>query len=407
MPTNAGVWVTGLGATTPLGNDVASTWTAMRAGENGIGTLSGDDWPDSLPVRIAAAVKADPAEALPRVHARKLDRCEQMAIVAAKEAWADAGSPEVDPERLAVVIGTGIGGVLSLLGQNRVLETTGPRKVSPNTVPMLMANGPASWVSMELNARGGAHTPVSACASGAEAVALGLDLIRSGRADVVVVGGSEASVHPFPITSFAQMRALSTENATPEKACRPFDATRSGFVLGEGAAVMVLERADHAKARGARAHGAVLGAGISSSAVHITASDTDGQVRAITKAMADGGLQPADIGHVHAHATSTPQGDLAEAQAIAKAVGTHPVVTATKSMTGHLLGASGALGAIVSILALRDGVVPPTRNLEQLDPEIDLDVVTGEQRRGEWKCALANSFGFGGHNVSLVVGPAV
>ncbi|MFJ3694184.1 beta-ketoacyl-[acyl-carrier-protein] synthase family protein [Streptomyces sp. NPDC090052] len=403
MATRTDVWVTGLGATTPLGGDVPRTWAAMTAGENGISSLDGESWARQLPVRIGARMRQDPAESLKRTEARRLDRCEQAALVCAREAWRDAGAPEVDPERLAVVIGTGTGGLLSLLGQNRVLEESGPRKVSPHTVPMLMANGPAAWVSIDLGARGGAHTPVSACASGAEAIAYGLDLIRAGRADIVVAGGSEASLHPLPLTAFAQMMALSTANDDPDGASRPFDAARGGFVLGEGAAVLVLESAEHARARTARAHGAVAGAGTTSSAQHITASDPDGQARAIRKALRDAELTPADIGHVHAHATSTPQGDLAEAEAVAAAVGTHPVVTATKSMTGHLLGASGALGAMAAILALRDGTVPPTRNLTRLDERVPLDVVTGSARKGRWDAALANSFGFGGHNVSLVL----
>ncbi|WP_405753890.1 beta-ketoacyl-[acyl-carrier-protein] synthase family protein [Streptomyces sp. NBC_01020] len=403
MATRTDVWVTGLGATTPLGGDVPRTWAAMTAGENGISSLDGESWARQLPVRIGARMRQDPAESLKRTEARRLDRCEQAALVCAREAWRDAGAPEVDPERLAVVIGTGTGGLLSLLGQNRVLEESGPRKVSPHTVPMLMANGPAAWVSIDLGARGGAHTPVSACASGAEAIAYGLDLIRAGRADIVVAGGSEASLHPLPLTAFAQMMALSTANDDPDGASRPFDAARGGFVLGEGAAVLVLESAEHARARTARAHGAVAGAGTTSSAQHITASDPDGQARAIRKALRDAELTPTDIGHVHAHATSTPQGDLAEAEAVAAAVGTHPVVTATKSMTGHLLGASGALGAMAAILALRDGTVPPTRNLTRLDERVPLDVVTGSARSGRWDAALANSFGFGGHNVSLVL----
>ncbi|WP_406347976.1 beta-ketoacyl-[acyl-carrier-protein] synthase family protein [Streptomyces sp. NBC_00144] len=403
MATRTDVWVTGLGATTPLGGDVPRTWAAMTAGENGISSLDGESWARQLPVRIGARMRQDPAESLKRTEARRLDRCEQAALVCAREAWRDAGAPEVDPERLAVVIGTGTGGLLSLLGQNRVLEESGPRKVSPHTVPMLMANGPAAWVSIDLGARGGAHTPVSACASGAEAIAYGLDLIRAGRADIVVAGGSEASLHPLPLTAFAQMMALSTANDDPDGASRPFDAARGGFVLGEGAAVLVLESAEHARARTARAHGAVAGAGTTSSAQHITASDPDGQARAIRKALRDAELTPADIGHVHAHATSTPQGDLAEAEAVAAAVGAHPVVTATKSMTGHLLGASGALGAMAAILALRDGTVPPTRNLTRLDERVSLDVVTGSARSGRWDAALANSFGFGGHNVSLVL----
>ncbi|MFD5477722.1 beta-ketoacyl-[acyl-carrier-protein] synthase family protein [Streptomyces hawaiiensis] len=397
------VWVTGLGAMTPLGADMPSTWAAMQNGANGIGRLE-EDWAQELPVRIAARLSGNPAGSMDRTEARRLDRAEQIAVVTAREAWADAGAPEVDPERVAVVVGTGIGGITSLLGQNHNLETKGPRRVSPHTVPMLMANGPAACVSMDLGALAGAHAPVSACASGAEAIALGLDLIRAGRADVVVAGGVEASVHPLPLTAFAQMMALSTANDDPEGACRPFDAKRNGFVLAEGGTVVVLERAEHARARGSRAYAAALGAGISSSAAHITASDVPGQVRAITRSLRDAGVGPRDVGHVHAHATSTPQGDVAEARAIVETIGTHPVVTATKSMTGHMLGASGAAGAAAALLALRDGKVPATRNLRDLDPEVELDVVMGEPRTGQWQTALANSFGFGGHNVSLVFG---
>ncbi|MCX4554392.1 beta-ketoacyl synthase [Streptomyces sp. NBC_01500] len=403
--TDAGVWVTGLGATTPLGGDLASTWSAMQAGRNGVGVLD-DSWAAGLPVRLAARMRVDPATVMRRTEARRLDRCEQAAMVGAREAWADAGCPEADPERVAVVIGTGVGGVVSLLDQDDNLENFGPRKVSPHTVPMLMANGPAAWVSIDLGAQGGSHTPVSACASGAEAIAVGLDLIRLGRADVVVAGGAEACLHGLPLAGFAQMMALSTTNDDPERASRPFDADRNGFVLGEGAAVLVLERAEFARSRGARAHGVLAGAGVTSSAQHITASDPKGQTRAMRMALGAGGLAPEDVGLVHAHATSTPQGDLAEAQAVTEAVGTHPVVTATKSMTGHLLGASGALGAIVTVLALRDGLVPATRNLDQLDPAVGLDVVSGGPRRGNWTAGVANSFGFGGHNVSLAFVPA-
>ncbi|MBB1252407.1 beta-ketoacyl-[acyl-carrier-protein] synthase family protein [Streptomyces sp. OF3] len=390
---------------TPLGADVPTTWTAMHAGANGVARLE-EDWAEGLPVRIAARLPVDPAGSMERTEARRLDRAEQIAVVTAREAWADAGSPEVCPDRLAVVVGTGIGGVTSLLQQNHNLETRGPRRVSPHTVPMLMANGPAACVSMELGAHGGAHAPVSACASGAEAIALGLDLIRAGRADVVVAGGVEASVHPLPLTAFAQMMALSTANDDPEGACRPFDAKRNGFVLAEGGTVVVLERAEHARARGGRAHASLLGAGVSSSAAHITASDVPGQVRAITRSLRDADVAPEDVGHVHAHATSTPQGDVAEARAVVEAVGRHPVVTATKSMTGHMLGASGATGALAALLALRDGTVPATRNLRDPDPAVELDVVMGEPRAGRWRAALSNSFGFGGHNVSLVFGRA-
>ncbi|GLX24134.1 beta-ketoacyl-[acyl-carrier-protein] synthase family protein [Streptomyces lavendulae] len=395
------VVVTGLGATTPLGGDVASTWAAMLAGESGISAIE-EEWAAALPVRIAGRLRVEPAEVMDRVQARRLDRCEQVALIAAREAWADAGRPEVEPERLAVVIGTGTGGALSMLGQDDVLEASGVRKVSPHTVPMLMANGPAAWVSIELGARGGAHTPVSACASGAEAIAMGLDLIRLGRADVVVAGGAEACIHPLPLAGFAQAKAHSTRNDAPREASRPFDTGRDGFVIGEGSALVVLERAGFAAARAARVHAVLAGAGVTSDAHHITAGHRDGQVRAMRLALASAGLGPLDVRHVHAHATSTPPGDLTEAESMAEAVGTHPAVTATKSMTGHLFGAAGALGAVAAVLALRDQVVPATVNLDELDPRVRLDVVAGRPRRGPLGAALANSFGFGGHNASLV-----
>ncbi|MEV5596246.1 beta-ketoacyl-[acyl-carrier-protein] synthase family protein [Streptomyces sp. NPDC052496] len=395
------VLVTGIGATTPLGGDAASTWDAMLAGRSGISAIE-EEWAAGLPVRIAGRLAVEPGTVLDRVQARRMDRCEQVALVAAREAWADAGAPAVDPERLAVVIGTGTGGALTMLGQDDVLEASGVRKVSPHTVPMLMANGPAAWVSIELGARGGAHTPVSACASGAEAIAMGLDLIRLGRADVVVAGGAEACLHPLPLAGFAQAKAHSTRNDEPHLASRPFDVDRDGFVIGEGSAVVVLERAGFAAARAARAHATLAGAGVTSDAHHITAAHPEGQVRAMRLALSAAGLAPHDIDHVHAHATSTPQGDLAEAHSITEAVGTHPSVTATKSMTGHLFGAAGATGALAAILAVRDGVVPATQNVDTLDPEIGLDVVTGEPRKGPVSAALTNSFGFGGHNACLL-----
>ncbi|MFE4869743.1 beta-ketoacyl-[acyl-carrier-protein] synthase family protein [Streptomyces sp. NPDC056682] len=399
------VVVTGLGAITPLGVDTATTWAGMLDGASGVRLIE-EEWGAGLPVRVAAGLPVDPSSLLARVEARKLDRCEQLAMISAREAWRDSGAPEVAPERLAVVIGTGTGGVLTTLSQDDTFEKSGARRLSPYAVPMLMPNGPAAWVSMELGAQGGARTPVSACASGAEAIAMGLDLIRAGRADVVVAGGTEACVHPFTIAAFAQMKALSTQDKDPESVSRPFDADRSGFVMGEGAGLLVLERAEFARARRARVYGSVAGAAVTSSADHITASDVAGQVRAIESALRDARLGPSDIGVVHAHATSTPSGDLAEAQAVALAIGGHPVVTATKSMTGHMLGASGAVGAIAALLALRDGTVPATRNLDNLDPAVELDVAAGRNRTGSWDAALANSFGFGGHNVSLVLAKA-
>ena len=396
------VVITGLGATTPLGGDVASTWAAMLAGGSGVVRLT-EDWVEDLPAKIAARLAVDPARVLDRVEARRLDRVQQAAVVAAREAWADAGRPEVDPERLTVAVGSGIGGALTLLGQYDALLDRGPRRVSPLTVPMLMPNGPAAAVGLELGARGGVHTPVSACASGAEAIALALDLIRAGRADVVVAGGTEACIHPLPMAGFAQMRALSYRNDEPELASRPFDKARDGFVLGEGAGVMVLERGEYARARGATIHGVLAGAGITADGYHITAPDPDGAqaARAIRLALADSGLSAADVGHVNAHATSTPVGDVAEAQAIRAALGDHPIVTATKSMTGHLLGAAGAVEAIATVLALKHGIVPVTRNLDNVDDEVTLDVVRGEPRRATIAAALNDSFGFGGHNVAL------
>ncbi|AUG76045.1 3-oxoacyl-ACP synthase [Kitasatospora sp. MMS16-BH015] len=401
----AKVVVTGLGATTPLGGNVADTWAGLLAGRSGISAIE-EEWAAGLPVRIAGQLAVEPSTQLDRVLARRLDRCEQVALVAAREAWADAGAPEVVPERLAVVIGTGTGGVLTLLGQDDVLEAAGSRRVSPHTVPMLMANGPAAWVAIELGAQGGAHTPVSACASGAEAIALGLDLIRLGRADVVVAGGAETSICPITLAGFAQAKAHSTRNEDPTRASRPFDVDRDGFVIGEGAALLVLERAEHAAARGARAHATLAGAAVTSDAHHITAPHPDGQIRAIRRALAEARLSPAEVSLVQAHATSTPPGDLTEARSITAAIGTHPAVTATKSMTGHLLGAAGAVGALATVLALRDGVIPPTANLDTLDPEVDLDIVTGTARRARLTAAVSNSFGFGSHNATLVLTPS-
>ncbi|GGV13130.1 3-oxoacyl-ACP synthase [Streptomyces filipinensis] len=392
--------VTGVGATTPLGGDAPSTWAAMLAGESGVTSVTAE-WAEPLPVRIAARLRTDPGEALPRVEARRMDRCEQIALLSAREAWADAGTPDVDPERLAVVIGTGIGGVSSLLAQNHTLEQQGPRRVSPFAIPMLMANSAAARVSIDLGARAGARTPVSACSSAAEAIAMAVDLIRLDRADIVVAGGTEAGVLPLPLAAFAQMTALSKRNDDPAGASRPFDAARDGFVLGEGGAVLVLERAEFARARGARPIAAVAGAGISSNAGHITASDVEGQVRAIRMALREGGLSPQDIGFVQAHATATPTGDLEEAEAIHEAIGHHSAISAIKSMTGHLLGASGAVASLAAVYGLRDGIAPAIRNLDHPDPAVKLDLIAGTPRAGRWDAALVNSFAFGGHNVSV------
>ncbi|MFE9652405.1 beta-ketoacyl-ACP synthase II [Micromonospora sp. NPDC006431] len=399
------VVVTGLGATTPLGGDVASTWDAMLAGRSGVSALT-QEWAAQLPVRIAAQLAVEPSEVLDRVKLRRLDRSEAIALIAAQQAWADAGLADAgpDPERLAVSIGSGIGGATTLLAQDDILEASGPRRVSPHTVPMLMPNGPAAWVGLELGAKAGVHSVASACATGAEAIALGLDIIRSGRADVVVAGGTEAVIHPLPIAGFASMRAMSTRNDEPEKASRPWDKGRDGFVLGEGAGVVVLERADHAAARGARVYARLAGAGITSDAYDIVQPHAEGEgaIRAIGKAIADSDVAKMDIVHVNAHATSTPVGDMLEIGALRTALGDHPVLSATKSMTGHLLGAAGALESIATILAIRDGVVPPTINLDDPDDGLTLEVAAHKARHMEIPAALNNAFGFGGHNVALV-----
>ena len=396
------VAVTGLGTLTPLGPDVAALTEGLLSGRSGVRLLEGEQW-DALPARLAATV--DLEGRLERLEARTLDRVQQLALIAAREAWDDAGQPAVDPIRLAVVIGSGIGGALTILGQADVLREKGPRAVSPHLVPMLMPNGPAATVGLALGAKAGVHTPVSACASGAEAIALALQLLRSGRVDVVVAGGSEACVHPLPMAGFAQMRAMSTRHHEPEAASRPYDKGRDGFVLGEGAGVLVLETEEHARSRGARVHAYLGGAGLASDAHHVTAPDPsgDGAGRSILLALQDAGLAATDIGHVNAHATSTPLGDVAEARALAMALGTHrPAVTATKSCTGHLLGAAGAVEAIATIVALRDGLIPAIRNLDDMDDEADVDAVRVVPRELLHHAALSTSFGFGGHDVSLV-----
>jgi 3-oxoacyl-[acyl-carrier-protein] synthase II len=404
--------VTGLGALTPLGGDVPTTWQGLLEGANGTTSLT-EDWAAELPVRIAAPLAIDPLTPdlpapIPRAEARRLDRVQQLALLAAREAWADAGSPGVDPERLAVVVASGIGGVQTLLAQYDVLKERGPSRVSPHLVPMLMPNGAAATVELAFGARAGTHTPVSACASGAEAIAYGLDLIRAGRADVVIAGGSEAAIHPLPLAGFAAMRALSPRNDEPDEASRPFDKARDGFVLGEGAGIVVLERESSARARGARIAATVLGSGASSDAHHVAAPEPNGAgaARALGLALRDAGVEPSEVSHINAHATSTPLGDVAEARAIRTALGSAAdsvVVSATKGSTGHLLGAAGSVEAIATVLALRDRLAPPTRNLSDPDDAVDLDLARVEPRAlPDRAVGVSNAFGFGGHNISLV-----
>jgi 3-oxoacyl-[acyl-carrier-protein] synthase II len=405
----ADVVVTGIGAITPVGVDAASTWDSLLAGRSGVTALT-DDWAADLPARIAAWAAADPAERLDRVQARRLDRCEQFAIVAAREAWADAGLPEVPAERLGVVVASGIGGVASTLAAYDTLRDKGWQRLSPFTVPMLMPNGSAGWLSIELGARAGVHTTVSACASGAEAIGYARDMVRLGRADVVLAGGTEAAIMQLNLAAFAAMRALSTRNDEPQRASRPFDKGRDGFVLGEGAGMLVLESAEHAASRGARVYAAVAGVGYSADAHHIAQPEPDGVgIRlAMSRAIADAGLDAEQIIHVNAHATSTPAGDVVELQAIAAVLGeaaSGVPVSATKSMTGHLLGGAGAVESVAAILALRDRVAPPTINLDDPDDDAGLAISAQPQqlmaRHDGPVAVLNNSFGFGGANVAL------
>jgi len=399
------VVVTGIGATTPLGGDSKSTWENLLAGKSGISTLK-QEWvaKHELPVTFAGQAKTPATEVLTLQEAKRLDPSSQFALIAAREAWADAGSPEVNPERLAVDYATGIGGVWTLLDAYDVLKERGPRRVLPMTVPMLMPNGPAAAIGMDISARAGVRTAVSACASGTEAIANAFNRIRNGEVDVVVAGGSEAAIHPLPIAAFAAMQALSKRNDAPEKASRPYDIDRDGFVMGEGGGALVLESEEHAVARGARIYAEVVGAAVTSDAYHITAPDPEGSAaaRAMIGAIEQSGSTIADVVHINAHATSTPVGDIAEYNALKRVFGHHLpkiAVSATKSSTGHLLGGAGAIEAIFTVLALHERTAPPTINLDNPDPAIELDVVTSPRKlEGSNILAITNSFGFGGHN---------
>ncbi|MEW2045869.1 beta-ketoacyl-[acyl-carrier-protein] synthase family protein [Streptomyces sp. NPDC005476] len=427
-PTNRTVVVTGIGATTPLGGDAASTWEGLVAGKSGVKVLE-QEWAADQAVRIAAPVAVEPLEVIPRPQARKLDRSAQFALIAAQEAWKDAGFSgkagtvasdadasddgrgDVDPDRLGAVIASGIGGVTTLLDQYDVLKEKGVRRVSPHTVPMLMPNSPSANVGLLVGARAGVHTPVSACASGAEAIGYAIEMIRTGRADVVVAGGTEAAIHPLPIAAFGNMMAMSKNNENPQGASRPYDIARDGFVMGEGAGVIVLESAEHAARRGARVYAEAVGQGISSDAHDIVQPEPEGRgiAHALQNLLDNTDLNPAEIVHVNAHATSTPAGDVAELKALRKVFGDdadHFAVSATKSMTGHLLGGAGGVESVATILALYNRVAPPTINVENLDPEAEAnaDIVRGEARKLPVEgriAALNDSFGFGGHNVVL------
>ena len=397
--------VTGIGATSPLGGTAQESWKALLAGESGIRTLE-HDWVAEfdLPVTFAGEAKVRPEEVLERVEYKRLDPSSQFALISAREAWADAGAPDVDPIRVGIDYSTGIGGLWTLLNAWDTLKEKGHRRVLPMTIPMLMPNAASAAVSMAIPSRAFARTDVSACASSTEAIANAYEHLQQGLADVVIAGGTESVVHPLPIAAFSAMQALSKRNDSPATASRPYDVTRDGFVLGEGAATIVLETEEHALARGARIYAELAGGAVTSDSYHITAPDPEGNAaaRAMAVAIAHAGARPEDVSHINAHATSTPVGDIAEYNALLRIFGDHLQnipVSATKAATGHLLGGTGALEAIFTILALHERTAPPTINLTEQDPEILLDVVTSPRALGDGPLlAISNSFGFGGHN---------
>ncbi len=402
--------VTGIGASSPLGGTAPESWAGLLAGESGGHSLT-QPWVSELelPVTFAAEAKVRPDEVLERVEIKRLDPVSQFAIIAAREAWEDAGSPEIDPDRLGVEWATGIGGLWTLLDAWDTLKEKGPRRVLPMTVPMLMPNGAAAAVSMSINARAFARTDVSACASSTESIANAYDHLQAGYADIIVAGGSEACIHGITLASFASMQALSKRNDDPATASRPYDVSRDGFVMGEGGAALVLETEEHALARGAHIYAEIAGGGVTSDSYHITAPDPEGwgAARAMRAALAQAGATVDEVTHINAHATSTPVGDIAEYRALLAVFGerVHDIpVSATKASTGHLLGGTGALEAIFAILAVKNRLAPPTINLTEKDPEIPLSVGVEAQPLGDGpQLAISNSFGFGGHNSVVAI----
>lgn len=401
------VVVTAIEATTALAADIESTWKGLLAGESGIRILE-DEFVDKwdLPVRIGGHLVDNVDSHMTRIEMRRMSYVQRMSKLLARRLWDNAGTPEVDPDRFTVVIGTGLGGGEKIVETYDAMNEGGPRKVSPLAVQMIMPNGAAAVAGLELGARAGVITPVSACSSGSEAIAHAWRQIVMGDADFAVCGGVEGGIEALPIAAFSMMRAMSTRNDDPAGASRPFDKDRDGFVFGEAGALMIIETEEHAKARGAKPLARLMGAGVTSDAFHMVAPAADGlrAGQAMKRAMETAGLFAKDISHVNAHATATPIGDTAEANAIRVAGVEHAAVYAPKSALGHSIGAVGALESALTVLALRDGVIPPTLNYVTPDPEIDLDVVAGEPRYGDYQYAINNSFGFGGHNVALAFG---
>ncbi|WP_261163916.1 beta-ketoacyl synthase [Microbacterium sp. Marseille-Q6965] len=397
--------VTGIGASSAIGGTAPENWQNLLAGASGARTLE-HDWVEEyqLPVTFAAEAVVRPETVLDRPMAKRLDPASQFAMVAAMEAWQDAGAPEVAPERLGVDFATGIGGVWTLLDAWDTLREKGPRRVMPMTVPMLMPNAAAGNLSLHFNARAFARTVASACASSVESIASAYEHMQLGLADVVIAGGTESAIHPITVAAFASMQALSRRNDSPETASRPFTSDRDGFVMGEGAAVLILETEEHALARGAKIYARLAGAGTTADSYHITANDPSGQgaARAVKLALEQAGAAPDEVTHINAHATSTPVGDVAEYAALKSVFGdrVHEIpISATKASTGHLLGGTGAIESVFSVLAVKERVAPPTINLVNQDPEIPVRASSQPQPLGDGpQLAISNSFGFGGHN---------
>ena len=398
--------ITGLGACCPLGSDVATSWQTFQDGGSSIQRIP-ENWGNDLPSQVAGITDADIHSLLKPHIARRLDRSTQLALLASSEAWHHAGTPPTPSERLAVVFGTGIGGVSSGGAQFQLLQEQGPRKVNPLTVPMVMPNAVATQVALWLGAQGPVEAPVSACATGADAIAWGAQLLRAGQADRVLVGGCEALVNRFGIAAFGAMQALSPEREDPSQASRPFDQARQGFVMAEGAAALVLEPLSEAKSRGATIHGLLRGQGVSFDAHHITAPHPDGlqAERAMKLAINDADISTDQVSFIKAHATGTPHGDPAEAKALSRLFGEYqPWVIAPKAQTGHLIGGAGALETVLSVLCLREGVLPPQQNCPHPDPSLELPLPRQtEALVSSERFALANAFGFGGKNVALVL----
>jgi beta-ketoacyl ACP synthase len=405
------VVVTGIAMTTALATDAETTWKNLLDGQSGIRALD-DPFVEEydLPVRIGGHLLEEFDSQISRVEARRMGYLQKMATVLNRRVWENAGSPEVDTNRLLVSVGTGIGSSEELIFAYDAMRERGLRSISPLVIQMYMPNGAAAAIGLERKAKSGVMTSVSACASGSEGIARAWQQIVLGEADIAICGGVETKIEAVPIAGFAQMRiVLSTNNDDPAGACRPFDKDRNGFVFGEAGALMVIETEEHAKARGANILARVMGASVSSDGFHMVAPDPNGERagHAITRSIQLAGLSPSDIDHINAHATGTSVGDVAEAKAINNALGPHggnAAVYAPKGALGHSVGAVGAVESILTVQALRDQVIPPTLNLKNLDPEVDLDVVAGEPRTGDYKYAVNNSFGFGGHNVALTFG---